>query len=97
MVMVTPQAARHLAGVRSERGLSRQAGVRFRPQRRGVGITFSRSPEPGDTVIAATGIEIYIAPELSAKLQGSTIDVAEKGGRTDIVLRPPRIEPDRPR
>lgn len=73
----------------NDRGLSRRAGVRFRPHRHGVGTAFS--PEPGDTVIAAPGVDVFIAPELAPKLEGSTIDVADQGGKTDLVLRPPRI------
>lgn len=90
MIQVTPLAAKHLVEVRNGRGFGRTAGARFLPQGHGVGMSFARVPEPGDTVIAAIGIDIFIAQELASKLEGSTIDISATDGKTDLVLRPPR-------
>jgi Fe-S cluster assembly iron-binding protein IscA len=89
MVRVTPQAARHLSETRDQRGLSRKAGVRFVRHGSGVGLTFSGQPAPGDTKITAPGIEVFLAPEIADKLDGSTIDVGESEGQTKLYVRPP--------
>jgi Fe-S cluster assembly iron-binding protein IscA len=87
MVQVTPQAAQHLSQVRNQRGLSRSAGVRFVPNGSGIGITFSPEPEPGDSVIMAPDLPVYLAAEVATRLEKATIDVAENDGKTKLVVR----------
>ena len=90
MVQLTPQAARHLSETRNERGLSRNAGVRFVPHGFAVGVTFSGQAEPGDSVVTAADLDVYMAPEVAEKLHDSTIDVAESNGKMTLYVRPSR-------
>ena len=87
MVQLTPQAAQHLSETRSQRGHSQEAGVRFVPNGSAVGLTFSDQPEPGDSVVMAADLPVYIAPEVAEKLHDSTIDVAESDGKKKLYVR----------
>ena len=87
MLHVTQEASKHLARVRNERGHGRSAGARFVQSGTGVGLTFAKAPEPGDRVVEADGITLYLSPEVADKLDGGTIDVGAKGGKTALYLR----------
>ncbi|HTK44570.1 MAG TPA: hypothetical protein VL749_04355 [Patescibacteria group bacterium] len=89
MLELTAEASRHLVQVRGERGHGPTAGARFVPTAGGVGLTFSSAPEPGDRVVEADGIAIYLAPEVADKLDGGTVDVGDKGGKAALYFRLP--------
>lgn len=91
MIHVTARAAQHLIGVRARRGFSQDAGARFIRVSNGVGMSFLGAPRPGDDVLSAHGIDLYVGPDVARKLEGSTLDVRERDGRADLILRPPRI------
>jgi Fe-S cluster assembly iron-binding protein IscA len=91
MLQLTPEATSHLVRVRGERGLGQKTGARFVENGPGVGLTFASRPEPGDRVVEADGIAIYLAPEVADKLDGGTVDVGDKNGKTALYFRlPPR-------
>lgn len=88
MVQLTQAAAEHLVRVRGERGIDKGAGARFVPSGRGVGLTFTAKAKPGDRVVEASEIPVYLAPEVADKLDKTTIDVREKDGKMGLVMRP---------
>jgi Fe-S cluster assembly iron-binding protein IscA len=77
MIGITSTAARHLAKRREERGVGTQSGARLAPSPRGISLTYAESPRPGDSTIDTDSIEVYIAPELAGRLEGSVIDVRD--------------------
>lgn len=87
MIQVTPEAAAHLADVRKARGLDGGDGVRFVPTPGGVGMTFSKQPEPGDSIIVTKEIDVYVAFGLAPKLEGSTIDVDATDDEKRLIVR----------
>ena len=92
MLRLTARAAATFATIRADWGLGREAGLRLRPDRHGIGMAFCRLPEPGDAVIDAEEIKIYVARELTVALEGSTIDVDGGGRARDFILRAPRLD-----
>jgi Fe-S cluster assembly iron-binding protein IscA len=87
MIEVTKQAAEYLAAMRSEHDLGTNSGVRFVPNGSGIGITLTTTPEPGDKVVMAPGIPVYVAAAVAARIDGSTIDAADRDGKTKLVVR----------
>ena len=55
----------------------------------GVGMSIQGGPKPGDRVIPAKGIEIYIGPDTARRLEDATLDVAETTGKPALILRIP--------
>lgn len=50
-------------------------------------MTFAPAPEPDDVLADASGIDLYVAPEVAAVFDESIIDAREEDGRTSLVLR----------
>jgi len=92
MVQVTKEAAQHLVRVRGERGFDRSDGARFLKRNGGLGLTFSKKPEPGDRVVETNGVAVFLAADVVQKLDRGIIDVGEKDGKTALYFRrrPPR-------
>ena len=88
MLQVTTAATKHLVRVRKERGIGPDAGARFVSNGTGVGLTFATAPENGDAVVEGSDIQIFVAPQISDRLNRSQIDVSEKNGKLGLVLRP---------
>jgi Fe-S cluster assembly iron-binding protein IscA len=88
LLQVTTAATKHLVRVRKERGIGPDAGARFVSNGTGVGLTFATTPEPGDGVVEGSEIQIFVAPQISDRLDRSQIDVSEKNGKLGLVLRP---------
>jgi Fe-S cluster assembly iron-binding protein IscA len=95
MVQVTKEAAKHLVRVRGERGFDRSDGARFLKRGVGVGLTFSKKPQPGDRVIEANGVPVFVAADVARKLDRGVIDVGSKDGKTALYFkrRVPRKDP----
>lgn len=55
----------------------------------GVGISILGGPKPGDNVITAKDIEIYVGPDTARRLEGATLDVAQRAGKAALILRTP--------
>jgi Fe-S cluster assembly iron-binding protein IscA len=87
MVQVTKEAAQHLVRVRGERGFGRNDGARFLKRGAGVGLTFSKKPEPGDRVIETNGVPVFVAADVAQKLDRGVIDVGDKDGKTALYFK----------
>jgi Fe-S cluster assembly iron-binding protein IscA len=87
MIGITSTAVRHLAKRRDERGMSAQSGARLAPSPRGISLSYAESPQPGDSRIDTQTIDVYIAPELAGKLEGSVIDVRDTDDGAAFVFK----------
>jgi len=87
MVQVTKEAAEHLVRVRGERGFGRSDGARFLKRGAGVGLTFSKKPEPGDRVVETNGVAVFLAADVAEKLDRGIIDVGDRDGKTALYFR----------
>jgi Fe-S cluster assembly iron-binding protein IscA len=87
MLQITDQATTHLLRARAEGGFDKGAGARFVRGSAGVALTFASAPEPGDRVLAGSGLPIYVAEDVSAVLDRAVIDVAPDNGESRLVLR----------
>ncbi len=80
MLELTAKATQHLLSVRSQRGHGADAAARFIQRGNGVGLTFATEPRPGDAVVEADGISVYVAAEVADRFEAGVIDVGDKGG-----------------
>ena len=88
MVQVTAEAARHLARLRSDRGLGNEVGARFIRKDGKFGVTFSERPAPGDKVVAKQEVNVFVPTEVADALADSVIDVKTEEGRSRLIARP---------
>lgn len=89
MLKLTDRARDHLARIRSERSTD-DAKARFvaSPSGGGVRLTFATSPEEGDRVLRAGNVDVFAAPAVADRLEGSVIDAGEgKDGKIHLLLK----------
>jgi hypothetical protein len=51
-------------------------------------LTFASAPAPGDQILAAKDLPLYIPDDLAAALAWAIIDVSSENGNPELVLRP---------
>jgi Fe-S cluster assembly iron-binding protein IscA len=88
MIRVTSHANKYLRQVREAKGIESTAGARFVRSPGGIGVTFATAPAPGDQVVGAKDLTLYIPDDLAAALANSIIDVSSENGNSRLVLRP---------
>jgi Fe-S cluster assembly iron-binding protein IscA len=87
MVRLTKDALTHLVAIRGQRGLGRELAARFIKRGPGLGLSFSKAPEPGDRIVPADGITVYLAADVAERLDAGVIDVGDKNGKTALFFR----------
>jgi Fe-S cluster assembly iron-binding protein IscA len=87
MIGITSTAVRHLVRRRDERGVSPQSGARLAPSSRGIRLSYADSPQPGDSQIDTPEINVYLAPDLAGRLEGSIIDVRDTDDGAALVVK----------
>jgi hypothetical protein len=88
MLRVTSEANDYLRQVREARGFEPTAGARFVRSPGGIGLTFASAPAPGDQILTAKELPLYIPDDLAAALAWAIIDVTRENGNPKLVLRP---------
>lgn len=86
MLQITSKATTYLQRVRTERGLKPTNGARFVHRNGRVALTFAPAPQPGDRVVPATGISVYVASEVADKLDRSLIDVRRRQDKLGLTI-----------
>jgi Fe-S cluster assembly iron-binding protein IscA len=87
MLRITTEAANHLQNVRRERGVDAGEGVRFVSAGGRVGLTFAPAPSPGDKVVDAGEMKVYVAADVVPLLDRTIIDARAEDGSTGLVIR----------
>jgi hypothetical protein len=88
MIQLTSDANEYLRQVREARGIESTAGARFVRSPGGIGLTFATAPSPGDQLVRAEDLQLYIPDDLASALASSIIDVSADDGTPRLVLRP---------
>lgn len=96
MLKITPEAATLLATARELSGKPEDFGVRFSLSEVGapgtvsarVSVDFVPNAEPQDEVAEESGLQVYVAPEVSAVVGDATVEAQKGNGSTQLVLRP---------
>jgi Fe-S cluster assembly iron-binding protein IscA len=96
MLKVTDGAAKVLTAARSDLGAPDTHGVRFYtpgPDASGgqarLAFDFVAGPAANDKVGEASGLKMFVAPEVDKSLGDATIDVQQSGDQTNLVLQLP--------
>jgi hypothetical protein len=86
MLQLTADATNHLiaAGDRRDSG---ERTPRFARQSGQIKLGFASSPEAGDAVVEAAGMQLFIAGDIAETLDAAVVDVQERDGRRVLVLR----------
>ena len=92
MLGITESAAALLTEARQSEGVPDSYGVRIfgesDPQGQlQVRLAFTEEPEEGDAVLDQQGTQLFVAPEVTAPLEESLIDVEQVGDRAALVIR----------
>ncbi len=91
MVTITEPAAEFLLRTRERSGAPANASLRIgAPGYDGdasVVLEFVAAPLSGDAVTDAHGLVVCVAPELTEALDAATIDVVDRAGEEQLVLR----------
>jgi len=93
MFTITPTAADVLNKARDEKGAPGGFGVRFftttaeESDSARLAFSFVESPQEGDTVLAQSPIEAYVAPEVEKVIGDVTVDTKDNGGDVGLVVR----------
>ena len=95
MLKLTKAATAHLLRVRTDRGFDPSAGARFvRGGAGGVGLTFARAPQEGDTVLTGSDFPVYVAEDVAEILDRSIIDETTTEDRESRLLIRPQLAGD---
>jgi Fe-S cluster assembly iron-binding protein IscA len=96
MLTITRDAATLLTKTRAEVGAPDEYGVRVTVADAGTNpraaliVAFVPGPAPGDDITEQQGLRAYVAPEVSASLEGATLDATPADGTPpQLVLRRP--------
>jgi Fe-S cluster assembly iron-binding protein IscA len=95
MLQITAEASAHLRRVKEERGVDDAAGARFVNSSGRVGLTFVDAPHTGDQVMDASGVPVFVSPEIASTLDGTILDARSKEGQSVLVYRR-RTDPPEP-
>ncbi len=93
MLTITPTAAGVLNEARTDKGAPDDFGVRFfatTPQESDsarLAFKFVDSPQDGDTVLADSPIEAYVAPDVERLIGDVTVDTRDNGGDLGLVVK----------
>lgn len=96
VIDITMEAARKAEDLLEERGLEGH-GIRVSVDYRGgdayYSLEFYEEPADDDVVVEGKGVPLYVDPDASAAIQGSTIDFVTENGRSGFTVKSPnRVE-----
>lgn len=88
MLQLTTDATNHLRNAGERRDAMGGQVPRFARQSGQVKLGFASTPEPGDKVVEASGMRLFVANDIADKLDAAIIDVRrEEDGAEVLVLR----------
>ena len=88
MLEVTPNAIKHLREASQRHGPEVGPIPRFARQAGQLKLGFALKPQPGDKVVDAGGMELFVAADIVHQLDAAIIDVRrEDDGKGFLVLR----------
>ncbi len=93
MLEITHGAAELLNEIRKGQDVPDEYGLRVFPESAEpgeitIGLGFTDTPVAGDEVTQADGLKVFVAQELKAPLEDTTIDVTGDNGVQRLVFRP---------
>jgi Fe-S cluster assembly iron-binding protein IscA len=86
MLQLTTDATNHLRAA-SARRVDGDRTPRFARQSGQIKLGFASSPEPGDAVVEAAGMQLFVAKDIANTLEAAVVDVQERDGKRVLVLR----------
>jgi iron-sulfur cluster assembly protein len=89
MLTLTDQAVDVVRGLTQSPEAPDNAGLRLAPGEQGLELSVVDSAAPGDDVIEAGGVQVYLEKEASALLDDQTLDANEDGGQVSFFLAAP--------
>ena len=86
---LTIAATRLMLDVRAARGIDPAHHPRLVAANGNIALTYTPAPGPGDTVIAAGGAIVFVAPEIATRFEHATIDSRSEGDEMFLVVQEP--------
>ena len=93
MIQLTPEAARHLVKLRRERGIDEKNAARLVRNADRISLAFAPKAEPGDSPLHSGEIDVFISPDLAARLDGAIVDARTADGRVALIVRQKTAKP----
>ena len=96
MLTLTDQAVDVVRGLTQTPEAPDNAGLRLAPGEQGLELSVVDAAAPGDDVIDAGGVQVYLEKQASALLDEQTLDANVRDGQVSFFLAAPPAEPTPP-
>jgi Fe-S cluster assembly iron-binding protein IscA len=86
MLTLTDQAVQAVRGLTESPEAPDDAGMRLAPGGNGLELSVVDGAAPGDDVIDANGVKVYLEPQASQLLDEQTLDASVNDGQVSFFL-----------